>query len=221
MHVFFFYTTFAAKKKENNMNDMVNYVVHSYIIPPICGVFIQDIKGNLWKTEEWDGSVKPNAIAVIADKAKFLIALTQPSLMPISSGFGDSLEGYMTAIPSSEAAEADDDGEGNTARIMEMQPSTEYAAGYCNAFTFPDGKTRGYLPSLGQLRLAYQNKAAIATALSKCGGTAMNTSCYYWSSTFWGVNCSHRLCWLLYWSDGNVYYGSLFFGRCVRPFANF
>ena len=39
------------------------------------GVYIQDVNGNLWKTEEWDNSVKPNAIAVVADEAKLLIAL--------------------------------------------------------------------------------------------------------------------------------------------------
>ena len=203
------------------MDDMVNYEVHSYIIPTIYDVFIQDVNHKLWKTCDWDGSVKPNAIAVIADETKFLIALTQPSLcIPISSASNDPLEDYMTAIPSLIEVGADNDGVGNTARIMKMQPNTEYAAGYCNAFTFPDGKTRGSLPSLGQLWLAYKNKAKIDAALSKCGGIPMNDD-LYWSSTFWGVYCDCRGCWLLRWSDGGVGCSSLGSSHYVRPFADF
>lgn len=188
---------------------------------PNNGVYIQDVNGKLWGMEEWDNSVKPNAIAVISNEAKFLIALTEPtSCMRISSGCIDPFEEYMMCAMYSAIALSDYDGAENTASIMKMLPSTDYAAGYCNAFTFPDGKTKGFLPSLGQLNLAYQNKAAVSAALSKCGGTAM-TNGYYWSSTFWGVNGNHRYCWNLYWSDGGVNCSYLNSRTYVRPFAGF
>lgn len=188
---------------------------------PINGVYIQDINGKLWKTEDWDNSVKPNAVAVIADEAKFLIALTQaPSTTTISSFSTAPLDNYMMAALDSAVAKADYNGAGNTANIMKLQSSTDYAAGYCNAFTFPDGSTKGYLPSLGQLNLAYQNKDAIDAALSKCGGIGMIED-YYWSSTFSGVNGSGRSCWVFRWNGGIYSFDYVSHYYYVRPFADF
>lgn len=201
---------------------MVNYNVHSYIIPAFFGigygVYIQDVNSKLWKTEDWDGSVKPNAVAVIAKEAKFLIALKESS-MRMSDSFATSLERYMTAKSDSEIAKTDYDGAGNTAYILQAQPSSIYAAGWCDAFTFPDRRTKGYLPSLGQWNLAYQNKAKIEAALSKCEGIAMS-SCYR-SSTFWGIDSfCYRRCWIFFWCDGDVINNNLRHCYHVRPFAN-
>ena len=183
------------------------------------GVFIEATNMGLYNSSDWDSNKTPNSIVVLTDSVRFRMAVTQPSsTMRIHSNYTDPLENYMKAISHQTAAKADYNGSGNTANIMKLQSSTSYAAGYCNAFTFPDGSTKGFLPSLGQLNLAYQNKAAVDAALSKCGGTAMNTN-NYWSSTFWGVNGSNRYCWILYWSDGRVNYGGLNYGSCVRPFA--
>ena len=188
---------------------------------PSEGVYIQDINGKLWKTEDWDNSAKPNAVAVIAKEDKFLIALVEPlSRMPISLSY-TALEKYMATTSSSAEAKADYNGVGNTANILKMMLSTDCAAGYCNAFIFPDGTTNGFLPSIGQLNLAYQNKAAVDAAIKKCGGTAMNTSSYYWSSTFRGMNGNDRYCCRFGWSDGYIYSGSLNLYGYVRPFASF
>ena len=183
------------------------------------GVFIEATNMGLYTSDNWDSSKTPNSIVVLTDSVKFRMAVTQPSsTMQISSDYTAPLENYMTAISDQTAAKADYNGSGNTANIMRFQSSTSYAAGYCNSFTFPDGKTKGFLPSLGQLNLAYQNKAAVNAALSKCGGTAM-TNNYYWSSTFWGVDGSTRNCWILTWSDGSVIGYYLSSNYYVRPFA--
>ena len=189
---------------------------------PSNGVYIQDVSHKLWKIEDWDDSVKPNAIAVISGSIKFLVALAQrSSTMQISSRYYEPIENHMAETSSLIAAKTDYDGVGNATKILQVQPSATYAAGYCDSFVFPDGSTKGYLPSLGQLRLAFQNKTNIDAALSKCGGTAMNTSGYYWSSTFWGVEGRYRGCWELDWSDGDVRDSGLGNGYYVRPFANF
>ena len=189
---------------------------------PSNGVYIQDINHKLWKIEDWDNSVKPNAIAVISGSIKFLVALTQrSSTMQLGSRYCEPIENHMAETSSLIAAKTDYDGVGNTAKILQVQPSATYAAGYCDSFVFPDGKTKGYLPSLGQLRLAFQNKTNIDAALSKCGGTAMSTE-YYWSSTFWGADCSTQdRCWALNWSNGDFDYNLLDKSNYVRPFANF
>ena len=182
------------------------------------GVYIEGLDGKAYTVDKWQSGNTANSVIVASGDVKFRIALTQPSNMAIGS-YTDPLEKYMTAISDRTAAKADYNGSGNTANIMKLRSSTAYAAGYCNAFTFPNGKTKGFLPSLGQLNLAYQNKAAVDAALSKCGGTAMIGE-YYWSSTFWGVDGDGRICWRLYWSSG--YVGSdygLHYDFYVRPFA--
>lgn len=111
----------------------------------------------------------------------------------------------MTAISDPSQAKLDMKSAENTANIMKLQSGTGYAAGYCNSFTFPDGKTKGLLPAFGWLQTAYDNKAAVDACLAACGATAMDTSNYHWASTFWGVSSyGYRYCWMLYWSDGDV-----------------
>ena len=125
----------------------------------------------------------------------------------------------MMAALDSDVAKADYNGAGNTANIMKLPQRTDYATNYCSTYILPDGNTKGYLPSLGQLNLAYQNKDAIDAALSKCGAAMFED--YYWSSTFWGNNrYGYRNCWMLYWSDGSVYKGYLNSSYHVRPFAD-
>ena len=186
------------------------------------GVFIQDKSGKLWTTDSWDTSnnSNANAIAVLTSNVKVLVALTDSGgTKQIHSSYSGALENYMTAITDTTQAKADYKGAENTANIMKLQSSTSYAAGWCNAFTFPDGKTKGHLPSLGEFWEVYQNKSLVDAALSKCGGTAINTSYYHWCSTFWGIGDTDRNCWVLIWSGGYVNNDNLSNGRCVRAFA--
>ena len=186
------------------------------------GVFIQDKSGKLWTTDSWDTSnnSNANAIAVLTSNVKVLVALTDSGgTKQIHSSYSGALENYMTAISDTTQAKADYKGAENTANIMKLQSSTSYAAGWCNAFTFPDGKTKGHLPSLGEFWEVYQNKSLVDAALSKCGGTAINTGSYHWCSTFWGIDSGYRYCWMLYWSDGSVGYNYLDGSGYVRAFA--
>ena len=194
---------------------------NSGLIIPADGVYIEGLDGRAYTVDNWKRGNAANSVIVASGDVKFRIALTEPSSeMRMSSYYSDPLDNYMTAISDIPAAKSDYDGAGNTAKILQVQPSTDYAAGYCNSFIFPDGKTKGFLPSLGQLNLAYQNKAAVNIALGICGGTAMNS--YYWSSTFCGVrNERHRYCWALDWSEGGVYSQYyLTLDLYVRPFAD-
>ena len=185
------------------------------------GVYIEAINGELFTADEWTGSLTPNSVVVIQDEVQFRIALTQSGNKPqIHSSPTGTLENYMTAISNSSQAKLDMKSAENTANIMKLQSGTGYAAGYCNSFTFPDGKTKGLLPALGWLQTAYDNKAAVDACLAACGATAMDTSNYHWASTFWGVGSNnYRLCWILTWSGGNVDYDYLFISFRVRPFA--
>ena len=170
------------------------------------GAFIQDIDGNLYTTDEWDGTKTPNGIAVCTKKVRVLLALTEASsTMPMSSGYYDHLEDYTTGTTVESEARVDYNGKTNTENIMKLQPSTDYAAGWCNAFTFPDGKTKGYLPAFGEWYEISKYNSEVDAALKACGGTALKTDDSYWSSTFWGVdNQDLRRCWVkhLFYSGG-------------------
>ena len=189
--------------------------------PLLNGVYIEATNGELFTANKWTGSLTPNSVVVIQDEVRFRIALTQSSSeMRIHSSSSGTLENYMTAISDITQAKLDMKSAENTANIMKLQSGTDYAAGYCNSFTFPDGKTKGLLPALGWLHTAYDNKAAVDACLAACGATAMDTSNYHWASTFWGVNSSgYRRCWILGWSDGLVGYNYLSDSLRVRPFA--
>ena len=190
------------------------------LVIPADGVYIEGLDGRAYTVDEWHGGDTANSVVAASGDVKFRIALTDaPSQMGISSDYTDPLENYMAAISGETEAMADYDGAQNTAKILQMQPSTGYAAGYCDAFVFPDGKTKGFLPSLGQLWLAYQNKAAVDAALVACSGTAMTTS-HYWTSTFSRVSGSRRRCWVFGWNYGSAKDGNLNYDNYVRPFAN-
>ena len=186
----------------------------------VYGVFIEATDGTLHQSTEWTGAKTANSIVVKQPTVAFRIALTQSSsTMKIHSSYDGALENYMTAIGDTAQAKLDMKSAENTANIMKLQSGTGYAAGYCNSFTFPDGKTKGLLPALGWLQTAYDNKAAVDACLAACGATAMDTSNYHWASTFWGVSGSTRICWILGWSDGRVSSLTLNYSTRVRPFA--
>ena len=189
----------------------------------VYGVFIEATDGTLHQSTEWTGAKTANSIVVRQPTTAFRIALTQSSsTMKIHSSYDGALENYMTAIGDTAQAKLDMKSAENTANIMKLQSGTGYAAGYCNAFTFPDGKTKGLLPALGWLQTAYDNKAAVDACLAACGATAMDTSNYHWASTFWGVNSDgYRTCWILNWSVGRVSDDTLGSSYRVRPFAEY
>ena len=186
----------------------------------VYGVYIEATDGTLYKSTEWNSAKTANSIVVKQPTTAFRIALTQPSSkMKIHSNTSADLKKYMTAYNEAQA-KLDMKSAKNTANIMKLQSGTDYAAGYCNSFIFPDGKTKGVLPALGWLQTAYDNKAAVDACLAACGAAAMPKE-YYWSSTFWGVNMYGSACWTLTWSYSGVAGTTLDTGNRVRPFAEY
>ena len=187
--------------------------------PTENGVWIETIGHKYCLPDDWDSANTANSIAVVTDTHSFRFALQGASNMAMSKSYTDPWETYLSGTTDLGEAKNDYNGAVNTQLIVEKcQPLTKYAAGWCNAYTFPDGVTKGYLPALGELYLAYQNKAAIGAALKKCGGTALVNG-YHWSSTFYGSDGNARRCWRLTLRNGDaegIGLGSL---DCVRAFG--
>ena len=185
-------------------------------------VYIEATNGELFTADKWTGNLKPNSVVVIQDEVQFRIALPQSSRKRICSSYAERLENYMTAIHDEAQAKLDMKSVENTDNIMKLENSINFAAGYCNAFMFPDDKTKGLLPALGWWQTAYDNKAAVDACLAACGAAAIDTSNWHLASTFQGaVGGITRSCWMLHWSDGRVGGGSIGTSFLARPFAEY
>lgn len=163
------------------------------------GVFIQDIYGKLYTEAEWDGTHTANGIAVLTDNCRFVIALEDAhSSYCRWGGYGTEVSGITTAEDESEAQQDYDGGAQTTTIINALKGTNDGyvdgapAAEYCRAYTFPDGST-GYMGAAGEWQAALDNKSAIKSALSKCGGGSMSD--YYWTSTQYSSNYSWYMNW--------------------------
>jgi hypothetical protein len=110
----------------------------------------------------------------------------------------------------------------NTAIIIANEgygDGQSYAARYCNELKIiEDGKSYAdwYLPSIGELNLMYQNKAAIDATATAHGGTAIGLA-WYWSSTENGIDSA----WSLYFPAGGILHNlksAVLRVRAVRAF---
>lgn len=172
------------------------------------GVYIQHINGNLYITSEWSANGfandEANGIAIISDEASFVMAKSNVSNSGLSwGGRNKAISGIATATAGAEAIK-DFNGFANTTKIIEQLNGYTYggvtgapAAEACVAYVFPNGK-RGYLPSMGEWRVAYKNSAAVIEAMHKIG--AEHRIGYYWTSTQEGPNSA----WDMYWEMGSV-----------------
>ena len=179
------------------------------------GVFIQHVDGRVFSTNAWTeggfANDQANGVVVSTDDARFVIAKDNVSTsMKWSSNTSTLVDGILTSTDAT-VAKTDFVGQENTNLMLATDTS---GAGYsCANFTFPNG-ANGYLPALGELYVAYQNKAAIDKAMTLIGGTALGNS-YYWSST----QSSAPNAWPLSWGNGNANYVSKSATNSVRAFS--
>ena len=156
---------------------------HRFIKP---GVYIQHIDNSIHTPANWTAAGfsndKANGIAVIDNKASFVIALKEKYYLAWASDTSTLLEGVTTIAHSTNQIN-DYAGYDNTEAMMLVD--TSGAAHYCYNYIFPNG-ARGYLPSMGEWSVAGRRKASIESALQLVGGTAFNSgypNYSYWSST--------------------------------------
>ena len=157
---------------------------------------IEDINGNLYKPTEWDNSsVKANAIVLFTQDKNIRISLLKQERKKYLPDKGTNIK--LSSKGKIENAVKDFDGETNTQTLVQYYPSTDNIPGYCNSYIFPDQKTKGYLPSYGELQLIYRNRDSINKCLNACNETDIFTSSYnyYVSSTYYGTRNNTKVCW--------------------------
>ena len=124
------------------------------------------------------------------------------------------IDGITTTTSKNEAT-VDYDGEIQTEIALIQSLPENYAFGGCySPPRFPNGNN-GYLGAAGEWQAAFDNKAAIVSALNKCGGSAM--SYLYWTSTQYDASKA----WYIYWPDGSLSTRSKNTDQChIRAFTS-
>lgn len=160
------------------------------------GVFIQHIDGTLYTTDEWTAggfaNDQANGVAVGNGVVRFVVAKTQFTSVKWSAT-ASLIEGVLVTDDQN-IAKTDYAGITNTKIIA--RNDTIGAAYICANYIFPNGK-KGYLPSYGELYLAYQKRNAIQTAMNLIGGVKLDQD--YWSST--QVSATAAWGYRFYWND--------------------
>lgn len=184
------------------------------------GVFILGTDGNLYSESEWD---QPNSsavgVAVLTNKCKFVIAPIASTeindrLTWSKKGAYYNVSGVTTTTKLIAAA-SDYEGVSNSSAIVsKYRAGTDYAAGWCQNFSFKNGK-KGYLGSCGEWHEAYNNKAEIDACMSLIGGTAIRTDYSHWTSTQYNSNGA----WSLDWENGGVGHYTKDYYFWTRAFA--
>ena len=193
-----------------------NTTVNNTLIQPdfkyneSTGIYIEHVNGTLYTTDEWTSgnfsNDDANGVAVVRPiSGSFVIAKEESSSKLAWGGYNKIITGIVTTTSQSEAL-LDNDGAGNTPKIIEQCTGYTYngvtgvpAAEYCAGYTFPNGKT-GYLGALGEWKVAYDNKTKINSAMSLIGGTSFPFDDNYWTSTQYSNSGS----WELYWNGGRI-----------------
>ena len=182
------------------------------------GIYICDISGNLTAVGSWNTSNNSSAIgvAVVSDNCSFIIEKTASYSGKAWGEYGTTISGIATTENSS-TAKVDYAGESNTTKIInQLGSGNAPAADYCRSRSCTVNGTTlyGYLGALGEWQTAYNNKSSIDSALSKIGGTAIDTLDFHWTST----QGSSDSAWYLRWDNGSVgiYYKD--YGGYVRTF---
>ena len=197
---------------------------YSYILGMGCmrssvpnGVYIEDTFGNLHGIHDWNKlAYIPNSIAVVTQQHSFRIALYGFQGLSIDIDPYSKLETKLDSVKSKEKAKVYYNGSEDTVKYYLNEG---LAAGYCHKFMLPNGETGCYLPSIGELYLAWCNMDDITSALVRCGGTLMFNA-HYWSSTFYGKKCgNYPACWTLDWPRGAFDTDSITAKFTIRPFA--
>ena len=185
------------------------------------GVFIYTTDGEFITSDDWDSANNDKDVGVFVNDGEhdFVIAKENASSSGLRwGGYGKLIEGIPT-ISEDYNAKKDFDGKSNTHMIItELEGYNDgYGKGSpaceaCANYLFIDG-SKGYMPALGELYLAYINKSNIDTALTKCGGTTMDGG--YWSSSQKNETMSYYCTWGL----GGTYSGSKAYTQMVRAFC--
>ena len=172
---------------------------------PAAGVKILAYDGSMYTNTEWDNS-KIAAGVVVSDGEHAFVIHPQAEYLGSVKWTNTAVEitDGITTTTTKSIAQTDFAGEANTAAILAVigkdAPTSQApaAAQYCASVGFAHGKT-GYLPSAGELALAYTYTSEISACLVAINGSKeFNLNYSWWTSTQYASSMAWR------WSSGDL-----------------
>ena len=171
------------------------------------GVYVYSNDGKLYNPDDWDTANNDSAIgvAVITDNCKFAITKEEKPKGAWSYDLSVTDVSGLTNYDDKSQVVTDLNGKNNTAIIIAAAPDekgSNNAAHYCYNQTVSisgRGTVHGYLPAIGELQAAYNNKSLVDNAMSLIGGIAIPTY-RLWSSTERDLDSA----WRFSWDDGYI-----------------
>ena len=177
----------------------------NFVFAKDAGVYIQHINGALYTESEWTAggyaNSDANGVAVLSSDASFVIAKENVGIYGYTFGGHDKKLNDIVSTTSKDAALLDFKGYENTSKIIKQL--TGYtdnkgitgspAAEKCVAYIFPNGRV-GYLPALGEWKLAYDNKSSVDSSMTLIGGNIAYQNSF-WSSTAGSIQTAGHLMW--------------------------
>jgi len=161
------------------------------------GVFIFTESGNYVTPKFWgihEDSENPVGVAIIRER-KLLVALNGSDGSLELLDYNKELTGKK--LESLDDALLDEKGIESTSELASM--GSEVAT-FCKEYESGQiSKGNWYLPTVRDMQLMYDNKKELDIALAICGGEAIETDDWHWTST----RRSDRTHWIFYWNDGD------------------
>lgn len=164
-------TPISQSFTSNSVSRSISVEYKIKVIPN--GVFIADVSGNYYTTTEWNTDNNSNAMGVLVGDGTHCFIIGKEDIGAYKWGPDTTVSGVLESTDYN-ALRADMDGFGNTAKIIQSVGNT-YAAGQCAKYTFINGKN-GYLGSVGEWNLAWNNRIEVNNCMSACGGTSLTSS---------------------------------------------
>nr|DAN09671.1 MAG TPA: Baseplate J like protein [Caudoviricetes sp.] len=180
------------------------------------GVYILGKNNKLYEKDQYSSTIDDTVgVAVMVSGSQFVISKAANFANIEWANSGGLIDGIVTTTARSIAME-DFAGESNTDKLVEQLGSNAPAAYSCRTTTdlFPEGYT-GYLPSLGELTLAYYYKDQIEACMTKIGGRTVFGTFRLWSSTQRDENNA----WTMAANTGGAIYDTKASQRYARAFA--
>lgn len=182
--------------------------------PITPGVYILDVDGFYTPWREWKSDdSKAVGVAIIDNKASFMMGLSDVA----SQKWADVNTEVSGVVTSHNKPEVFNDvfGYSNTEKIIAQLGDRAKAANACKAVIYKNG-IHGYLPSMGEWKIAFNYFYEVNSAIIACGGTSIPLYTDYWSST----QCPQKEAWEFRWCHAENDCVPKSTNNRIRPFAN-
>lgn len=188
------------------------------------GVLVATLESNYPRFRQPDqvASVAASAVGVAVFNAGKLIVIAKDET---TAKWSDPTASGGSGNKTSAQALADMNGRTNTATIVNTLGDTAPAANYCVGY-YPSsvaennayyGVGRWWLPSAGELWIIWSHLFEINRLMAAIGGTPLNRSVWYWSSTEYNEVGA----WFVSFIDGNPNGSTKTNARRIRPVSSF